>query len=136
MARWPSCCRRPATTSPNHPADEARAILDAAYGPPFPGIVYGPARPYWDDNVICCMSLSKLGLPGARTGIVIARPELIRALVGVNAIANLTTASLGPALTHAMIADGEVLLVMDMIRKAGMTRVALVTVPLEVAEGA
>ncbi len=116
------CASRPTNPSGNVLTDEevehlaalARAhdvplILDSAYGPPFPGIVYGSARPYWDDNVVACMSLSKLGLPGVRTGIVVAREDVVRALVGVNAIANLTTASLGPALAHAMVASGEVL---------------------------
>ena len=34
-----------------------------------------------------------------------------------------------------LLAYGEVLLVMDDIRRAGVTKVALVTVPLEPAEG-
>ena len=48
-------------------------ILDNAYGIPFPGIVFRDVEPFWDDNVILCMSLSKIGLPAVRTGIMIAR---------------------------------------------------------------
>ena len=40
-----------------------------------------PVTPAWDENMILTMSLSKIGLPGTRTGIVIARPEIIRAVV-------------------------------------------------------
>ena len=51
-------------------------IIDGAYGLPFPGMIYTPATPFWDDNTILCLSLSKLGLPGVRTGIVVAAPEV------------------------------------------------------------
>ena len=61
-------------------------IVDNAYGLPFPGIVHGEATPGWDENTVLCMSLSKLGLPGIRTGIVIANEELIASLAAVNAI--------------------------------------------------
>ena len=49
-------------------------------GFPFPAIVHGEATPTWDENTVLCMSLSKLGLPGLRTGIVIANEEIIAAL--------------------------------------------------------
>ena len=49
-------------------------IIDGAYGLPFPGMIYTPATPFWNDNTILCLSLSKLGLPGVRTGIVVAAP--------------------------------------------------------------
>ena len=84
-------------------------ILDCAYGLPFPGIVYEPATPCFDDNTIVCMSLSKLGLPAARTGIVIAPPEVVCALAGANAIVNLSTASFGPALTTELVRSGDIL---------------------------
>ena len=38
-------------------------IVDAAYGLPFPGIQFTDDAPFWNDNVILCLSLSKLGLP-------------------------------------------------------------------------
>ena len=52
-------------------------LIDNAYGTPFPNIIFSEATPFWNENTILCMSLSKLGLPGARCGIVIARPEII-----------------------------------------------------------
>jgi len=48
-------------------------IVDNAYGVPFPGIVFDAVRPVYADHVIHCMSLSKLGLPGLRTGVVVAK---------------------------------------------------------------
>ena len=84
-------------------------ILDNAYGTPFPHIIFSQVTPVWDDNVILCMSLSKLGLPGVRTGIVIANEQVIRGLTGVNAIVNLTTGGFGTALTVEMIETGEII---------------------------
>ena len=84
-------------------------ILDNAYGVPFPGIIYTKAKPVWNENIIVCLSLSKLGLPAARTGIIVARREIIKAVSGMNAIMNLATGSFGAMLAHEMVASGEVL---------------------------
>jgi len=92
-------------------------IVDNAYGLPFPGIVFCDATPVWEEHLIVCMSLSKLGLPGVRTGIVIAAPEVVRAIAGMNAIVNLTTGGFGPELVLDMVRSGEVLdLSRDVIR--------------------
>ena len=92
-------------------------IVDNAYGLPFPGIVFGDAAPAWDEHTILCMSLSKLGLPGLRTGIVIAREEIVSALAAVNAVFCLAPGSLGPALVTELVESGEVLaLGRDVIR--------------------
>ncbi|MDX1433984.1 MAG: valine--pyruvate transaminase [Gammaproteobacteria bacterium] len=84
-------------------------ILDGAYGTPFPHIVFSQATPVWDDNTILCLSLSKLGLPGARSGIVVAREEVIKALYGINAIVNLTTGGFGAALALDMVESGDII---------------------------
>lgn len=92
-------------------------IIDNAYGLPFPGIVFCDATPVWDEGVIVCMSLSKLGLPGVRTGIVIARAEIIEAITGMNAIINLTTGGFGPELVLDMVESGDILrLARDVVR--------------------
>ena len=92
-------------------------IVDNAYGLPFPGIVYGDASLAWNAHTILCMSLSKLGLPGARTGIVIASEEIVAALGAANAIFCLAPGSLGPALATGLVESGEVLaLSRDVIR--------------------
>jgi valine--pyruvate aminotransferase len=84
-------------------------IIDNAYGLPFPGIVFSDATPIWDEDTIVCMSLSKIGLPGVRTGIVIAAAPVVRALTGMNAIMNLTTGGFGPRLMLDLIRSGEIL---------------------------
>ena len=92
-------------------------ILDTAYGSPFPGIVFGEATPVWDERTIVCMSLSKLGLPAFRTGIVIANEAIIEALVAATAIYCLSPGGLGPAFATELVESGEVLaLVRDVIR--------------------
>jgi valine--pyruvate aminotransferase len=73
-------------------------IVDCAYGAPFPNLVYeGEALP-WQKNRIFVMSLSKLGLPGARTGIVVADRTLIKKLSSANTVLSLASGNLGPAL--------------------------------------
>ena len=84
-------------------------ILDSAYGLPFPRIVFTDATPLWNDNVILCMSLSKLGLPGVRTGIVVAQEEVIAALTRMTAVLSLAVGSVGPVLTEELIANSEIL---------------------------
>lgn len=92
-------------------------IIDNAYGTPFPNIIFTDARPYWDENVIMCMSLSKLGLPGVRTGIVIASEEIINAVSQMNAVINLAPGSLGATLTEQIIHTGEIIdISRDLIR--------------------
>ena len=92
-------------------------VLDTAYGSPFPGIVFAPDTPVWDERTIVCMSLSKLGLPAFRTGIVIANEEAVEALVAATAILCLSPGGVGPALATDLVASGEVLtLVRDVIR--------------------
>lgn len=84
-------------------------ILDSAYGLPFPSIIFGQATPYWDDNTILTLSLSKIGLPGTRTGIVVGPPEVIRALGSMSAITGLSNPSAGQQLTAPLIESGEIL---------------------------
>ena len=92
-------------------------VVDNAYGLPFPGIVYGDATLSWNEHTILCMSLSKLGLPGVRTGIVIASEGIVSALGAANAIFCLAPGSLGPALATGLVESGEVLaLSRDVIR--------------------
>ena len=84
-------------------------IVDGAYGTPFPNLLFVDATPTWNDQIILCLSLSKLGLPAVRTGIVIASEEVIRALSGINAIMNLATGSFGAMLAEPMVRSGEIL---------------------------
>ncbi len=84
-------------------------IIDNAYGLPFPQIIFTDVQPYWDENVILCMSLSKIGLPAVRTGIFVARAEIIAALAGVNAVVSLAVSSVGAVIARQWIASGDIM---------------------------
>ncbi|SFR41107.1 valine-pyruvate aminotransferase apoenzyme [Marinobacter daqiaonensis] len=116
------CVSRPTNPTGNVITDEeltrleemARAhdiplIVDGAYGTPFPSLLYVEAKPHWNEQVILCLSLSKLGMPAARTGIVIASGEIVKALSGINAIMNLATGSFGAMLAEPLVRSGEIL---------------------------
>ena len=83
-------------------------IIDNAYGIPFPNIIFTKATPLWNDNTVLCMSLSKIGLPGTRTGIVIANEEIISIITRMNAVLNLSIGSVGPTLVHDLVTSGEI----------------------------
>lgn len=82
-------------------------IVDAAYGLPFPGIQFSEPGTLWNDNVILCLSLSKLGLPATRTGIVVAAEPVVEAITAFNATAALAPASTGAAIVEPLLAGGE-----------------------------
>jgi len=84
-------------------------LIDNAYGVPFPGIIFSEARPLWNPNTILCMSLSKLGLPGARCGIIVADESTITAIGNMNGIISLAPGSIGPAIANEMIVREDLL---------------------------
>jgi len=55
-------------------------LIDSAYAPPFPALNFTEMMPVFGDNIIHCMSLSKVGLPGERIGIAIGNQKLINTL--------------------------------------------------------
>jgi valine--pyruvate aminotransferase len=92
-------------------------IIDAAYGLPFPGIQFTGEGLLWNENVILCLSLSKLGLPATRTGIVIAAEPVVEAIKAFNATAALAPAATGPVIIEPLLASGELdTLCRDVIR--------------------
>ncbi|MBM9605846.1 valine--pyruvate transaminase [Desulfopila inferna] len=84
-------------------------IIDSAYGVPFPGIVFSQATPRWNENIILCLSLSKLGLPAVRTGIIIASEEVIQVISGMNAVISLAPTGFGAFLTQQLVDTSEIL---------------------------
>ncbi|MES2626837.1 MAG: valine--pyruvate transaminase [Pseudomonadota bacterium] len=84
-------------------------ILDAAYGSPFPGIQFTDATPYWSENVILLCGLSKLGLPGTRSGFMICSEEFAAAFSRVNTILNLASGNTGVTLATRMLQCGDLL---------------------------
>ena len=84
-------------------------IIDNAYGEPFPSIIFTEIKPFWNNNTIFCMSLSKIGMPGTRTGIVIADDLIINSIRNMNAVINLATANFGPMIANDLLRSGEML---------------------------
>jgi valine--pyruvate aminotransferase len=115
------CLSRPTNPTGNVVTDEELAqlherarkagiplMIDNAYGPPLPNICFTKATPIWDENVVLSMSLSKIGLPGTRTGIVIAKEEIIDALVRTVTTSALCPNNFGQKLITPYIEDGSI----------------------------
>ena len=92
-------------------------LIDNAYGVPFPGIVFTDATPLWNPNTILCMSLSKLGLPGTRCGIIIASEKIITAISNMNGIISLAPGGIGPAIMCEMIKRNDLLRLSETVIK-------------------
>jgi valine--pyruvate aminotransferase len=115
------CISRPTNPSSNVITDDelstlsrlaakggARLIIDHAYGDPFPGVIFTSVRPpVWEDHVIHTFSLSKLGLPTTRTGIIVAESGIIRRIARMNAQVVLATSTIGQAITQPLFASGD-----------------------------
>lgn len=72
-------------------------IIDCAYGFPFPNILFNEREnPRWSEHSIFLMSLSKLGLPGLRSSVVVGNTELIRAYNQASTVLTLAASSIGP----------------------------------------
>lgn len=114
------CISRPTNPSGNLITDEelrklaalAKAqglplIVDLAYGSPFPGVVYRDCTPIWQSGMIAVLSLSKLGLPGARTAVVVADEAVIQAVAQANTVISLANGNIGPYLLEQLMASGD-----------------------------
>jgi valine--pyruvate aminotransferase len=84
-------------------------IIDGAYGLPFPNIVFTKARAFWNENTVLCLSLSKLGLPGARTGIVVASEEIVSMVSETNAVMSLAPGGIGAAIATELVRSGRII---------------------------
>lgn len=90
-------------------ANNIPLIIDNAYGAPFPNIIFTEASPFWNEHIILTQSLSKIGLPGTRTGMVVARREVIDWISSMTSIVGLANSNLGQALMRPLMESGEVL---------------------------
>jgi valine--pyruvate aminotransferase len=84
-------------------------IIDNAYGMPFPQILFTDVQPMWNENIIMCMSMSKLGLPGIRTGVIVASEEIVDAVGSINSVLSLSVPSVGAVLLNEMVTSGRIL---------------------------
>lgn len=112
------CCSRPTNPTGNVLTDDEMArldniaqkyqiplIIDNAYGMPFPNIIHSDTTLTWHDNIILCFSLSKIGLAGIRTGIIVANPTVIKTISSLNAIINLAPNRFGAAIATPLVND-------------------------------
>ena len=90
-------------------AHDIPLIIDNAYGAPFPNVIFTEAKPIWNEHIILTLSLSKLGLPGTRTGIVIATPEITKAIASMTSIMGLANTNTGQAIVQPLVESGEIL---------------------------
>ena len=88
-------------------------LVDNAYGTPFPHIIFSEVTPFWNDNTIVCLSLSKLGLPGVRTGIVVANQEVIKQISNMTAITSLAPGGVGPAIVNELLVKHQLTALCD-----------------------
>lgn len=88
---------------------EAPLVIDQAYGQPFPGLIYGNATPLWAPDIVLCLSLSKAGMPGLRTGIVIANEETVQSLEKLGAMLSLAPGRCGPELAMHLMQSGDLI---------------------------
>ncbi|WP_425398267.1 valine--pyruvate transaminase [Aeoliella sp.] len=88
---------------------EIPLIIDNAYGEPFPAAVFEPIEPVWNRGMVMTFSLSKLGLPGTRTGIVLADEEIASRLRTMTGIVGLANNNIGQALVEPMLRSGQLL---------------------------
>ncbi len=98
-------------------ANNIPLIIDNAYGIPFPNIIFEKVDPFWNKNTILCLSLSKFGLPGARCGIVIANPEIIKAMSNLSGIMALSPGGIGPEIVLPLVKSKEILKLSDEVIK-------------------
>ncbi|WP_201598509.1 valine--pyruvate transaminase [Psychrobacter vallis] len=137
------CCSRPTNPTGNVLTDEEMArladiakrydvplIIDNAYGMPFPNIIYSDAQLSWDNNTILCFSLSKIGLPGMRTGIIVADAKVIEAVSAMNAVVNLAPTRFGAAIATPLVADNRIKQLSDDVIKPFYQKQATLAVKL------
>jgi valine--pyruvate aminotransferase len=82
---------------------EVPLIIDSAYGQPFPEIIFKDVSLPFSKRAIYCFSLSKLGLAGLRTGIVVADKHIIDAVKSINAVTSLSVNAVGSLLVFKLI---------------------------------
>ncbi len=80
-------------------------IVDNAYGHPFPDVLYTGFHPRWEEGMIFSISMSKVGLPGVRNAMIVASPEIVKALSNMNAILALANPNLGQSLLGPLLVD-------------------------------
>jgi valine--pyruvate aminotransferase len=84
-------------------------LLDQAYGRPFPGAIFVDWTPVWGPDMIVSLSLSKLGLPGTRTSVIVADERIASALANMNAVVALANGNIGQTILKPLL-EGDTLI--------------------------
>ena len=84
-------------------------ILDNAYGTPFPGVMFAPAKPFWSPQTVVVLGLSKLGLPNTRTAIILAPEAIATAIGSLTAVVGLANGTLGQQIVLPWVESGRIL---------------------------
>ena len=88
----------------------AELIVDGAYGPPFPGLVWDDAtertHTAWDERFTWILSTSKMGLPGARCAFVVTDRARAAMLAADQVRDGLSTGGTGAGLLTETVRDG------------------------------
>lgn len=82
-------------------------IVDNAYGAPFPSMIFTQANTIWKPNMVLTMSLSKIGLPGVRTALMIGPEDIISATVALTTISGLNNNNVGQRIVEPLLRSGE-----------------------------
>jgi valine--pyruvate aminotransferase len=82
-------------------------LIDSAYAPPFPALNFTSMTPIFGKNILHCMSLSKVGLPGERIGIAIGDKHLIQVLESFQTNACIHASRYGQAIAAYAISSGQ-----------------------------
>ena len=86
---------------------EIPLLIDNAYGAPFPGALFESIDPVWNRDRVMTFSLSKLGLPGTRTGIVLADESIIERLRSMTGNIGLANNNIGQSIVEPLLRSGE-----------------------------
>ncbi len=82
-------------------------LIDSAYAPPFPCLNFTPMNPQFGRNILHCMSLSKVGLPGERIGIAVGDKKWIQILESFQTNVAIHSSRYGQAIAARAINSGR-----------------------------
>jgi valine--pyruvate aminotransferase len=71
--------------------------------------MFTPAQPFWAPHVVLVLGLSKLGLAGTRTAIVVAPEQIASAVSSLTAVVGLAPGNLGQQIVLPWIESGQIL---------------------------
>jgi valine--pyruvate aminotransferase len=109
-------------------------LIDSAYAPPFPALNFTEMTPQFGNNILHCLSLSKVGLPGERIGIAIGDPQLIQILESFQTNACIHSSRYGQAIAAQAISCGKLAdIALNIIRPHYQHKISILETTLDAA---